>query len=397
MPTPPPAPKPNDPPEASGGGGTRNATPLYDFPAKRIVHHLALATPVRTSSLRGLGALPNVFALECFVDELAEKANPETPTSSLSSGEAFGYTQPEYADRFVLEYGSQFRFITSEKLWLHFNEGQLNYPTGTFAFNRGFTQGPNPVQSSPTAGFGFATFLLGNAASGTINRLNPISTQGRYAAGFLQDDWRATSRLTLNLGLRWEMSSGDMEKYNRLAYFDPFAVNPLGAKAGIPNLPGQLVWIGQGNGNQQATANNFGPRAGFAYQITPKTVLRGGYGIFFLPRNLQGNGDGAVEAFRTTTMLASIDGLTATNKLNNPYPTGILPPLNDRDPLANVGSTISAPTRAVAARSPTIRTSTASSRSRTAPAAEWRASANRSTCCDGRSAATRSTRTSPAS
>jgi CO/xanthine dehydrogenase Mo-binding subunit len=74
MPAPPPAPKPNDPPESNGGGGTRNGIPLYDFPAKRIVHHLALATPVRTSSLRGLGALPNVFALECFVDELAEKA-----------------------------------------------------------------------------------------------------------------------------------------------------------------------------------------------------------------------------------------------------------------------------------------------------------------------------------
>lgn len=73
-PTPPPPPKPNDPPEAAGGGGTRNGTPLYDFPAKRIIHHLALATPVRTSSLRGLGALPNVFALECFVDELAEQA-----------------------------------------------------------------------------------------------------------------------------------------------------------------------------------------------------------------------------------------------------------------------------------------------------------------------------------
>ena len=61
-----PPPKPNDPPEANGGGGTRNGIPLYDFPAKRIIHHLALATPVRTSSLRGLGALPNVFATGMF-------------------------------------------------------------------------------------------------------------------------------------------------------------------------------------------------------------------------------------------------------------------------------------------------------------------------------------------
>jgi nicotinate dehydrogenase subunit B len=84
LPTPPPAPKPNDPPEASGGGGTRNGTPLYDFPAKRIIHHLALTTPVRTSSLRGLGALPNVFALECFVDELAEKAGIDPVAWRLS-------------------------------------------------------------------------------------------------------------------------------------------------------------------------------------------------------------------------------------------------------------------------------------------------------------------------
>ena len=74
LPNPPPAPKPNDPPEAAGGGGTRNGIPLYDFAAKRIIHHLSLTTPIRTSSLRGLGALPNVYALECFVDELAEKA-----------------------------------------------------------------------------------------------------------------------------------------------------------------------------------------------------------------------------------------------------------------------------------------------------------------------------------
>ncbi|MEJ0017220.1 MAG: molybdopterin cofactor-binding domain-containing protein [Acetobacteraceae bacterium] len=74
LPTPPPDPRPTDPPEANGGGGTRNAFALYDFPVKRVVHHLVLRPPVRTSALRGLGALPNVFAIECFMDELAEKA-----------------------------------------------------------------------------------------------------------------------------------------------------------------------------------------------------------------------------------------------------------------------------------------------------------------------------------
>lgn len=84
LPTPPPDPRPNDPPEAAGGGGTRNGIPLYDFPAKRIIHHLALKTAVRTSSLRGLGALPNVFALECFMDELADRAGVDPLAYRLS-------------------------------------------------------------------------------------------------------------------------------------------------------------------------------------------------------------------------------------------------------------------------------------------------------------------------
>jgi nicotinate dehydrogenase subunit B len=84
LPTPPPPPKANDPVEANGGGGTRNAFPLYDIPAKRVIHHLTLETPVRTSSLRGLGALPNVYALECFVDELADRAGVDPVAYRLS-------------------------------------------------------------------------------------------------------------------------------------------------------------------------------------------------------------------------------------------------------------------------------------------------------------------------
>jgi nicotinate dehydrogenase subunit B len=84
LPTPPPDPRPTDPPEASGGGGTRNAFALYDFPVKRVVHHLVLRTPVRTSALRGLGALPNVFAIECFMDELAERAGVDPVAYRLS-------------------------------------------------------------------------------------------------------------------------------------------------------------------------------------------------------------------------------------------------------------------------------------------------------------------------
>jgi CO/xanthine dehydrogenase Mo-binding subunit len=74
LPDPPPPMPAADPAEANGGGGTRNGEPLYDFAAKRIVHHLIAETPVRTSSLRGLGATINVFAIESAIDELAERA-----------------------------------------------------------------------------------------------------------------------------------------------------------------------------------------------------------------------------------------------------------------------------------------------------------------------------------
>jgi nicotinate dehydrogenase subunit B len=75
---------PFDPPEARGGGGTRNAVPLYDVPAHRILHHLVVRPPVRTSALRGLGALPNVFAIESLIDDLAARAGEDPVAYRLS-------------------------------------------------------------------------------------------------------------------------------------------------------------------------------------------------------------------------------------------------------------------------------------------------------------------------
>ena len=84
LPNPPPEPPPNDVPESNGGGATRNAEPLYDITTKRHIHHLVTETPVRPSALRGLGAMPNVFALECCIDELAERAGKDPVAYRLS-------------------------------------------------------------------------------------------------------------------------------------------------------------------------------------------------------------------------------------------------------------------------------------------------------------------------
>jgi CO/xanthine dehydrogenase Mo-binding subunit len=84
LPDPPPEVKPTDPPEARGGGGTRNAVPLYDVPTHRILHHLVQRGPVRTSALRGLGALPNVYAIEMLMDELAARVGEDPVAYRLS-------------------------------------------------------------------------------------------------------------------------------------------------------------------------------------------------------------------------------------------------------------------------------------------------------------------------
>jgi nicotinate dehydrogenase subunit B len=84
LPNPPPAPAPGDIPEAAGGGGTRNGSPLYAIPQKRIIHHLITETPVRTSALRGLGTMPNIFAIETLIDELAERAGVDPVEYRLS-------------------------------------------------------------------------------------------------------------------------------------------------------------------------------------------------------------------------------------------------------------------------------------------------------------------------
>ncbi|HEX4750677.1 MAG TPA: TonB-dependent receptor [Bryobacteraceae bacterium] len=239
--------------------------------------------------------------------------------------------------RHSLKFGGDWRV-------LDFNEGQNTTASGSFAINRAYTQGPNAAQASTTSGYGVASFLLGDASSGSVNLVNPISTQGLYYAAFVQDDWKVSDKLTLNIGLRWDVAIGDHEKYNRIAYFDPNAISPLAAPANLPNLRGDLVWLGQGNPqNQQATDwTDFGPRFGLAYKLTDKTVIRGGYGIFYLPKTVQANGAGAIEAVRTTSMVASLNGnITPSATIDNPFPQGLLPSLNDRNPDANVGSTIS--------------------------------------------------------
>ena len=174
--------------------------------------------------------------------------------------------------------------------------------TGTFAFDKTLTSS-NPT--SPAGGYDFATFMLGYPTSGSIPTANRVSAEQIYRAVYVQDDWRATRKLTFNLGLRYEQPGPWSERYNRLSDFMPNAVSPLAAKTGLP-LMGAFTLVDTpahpGRNNMLNMSKLlFGPRAGLAYQLTPKTVLRMGYGLFYLPNNSVPGADPHSDLVNTAT------------------------------------------------------------------------------------------------
>ena len=140
--------------------------------------------------------------------------------------------------------------------------------------------------------------------------MEPFSSTSPYAGLYLQDDYRVTDKLTLNLGLRWDVEVPRDEKYGRLSTFDPDAASPIAAAAGISNLRGGLRFLGKdGISRQQATDwNNLGPRFGFSWQARPKTVVRAGYGMTFLPIQTRYNGNSNQGFAASTSMVTSLDG-----------------------------------------------------------------------------------------
>jgi Carboxypeptidase regulatory-like domain len=224
--------------------------------------------------------------------------------------------------RHSLKIGADTRLILLNELEPVISQGQ-------FFFDGRFTSG-DPLRVTATSGHSIASFLLGLPNSGNIDIVPPISISYRYFGGYIQDDFKVTSRLTLNLGVRYEVETGRDERYDRLSYFDPLASSPLGPRAGIPDLRGGLQFAGAGgNGRRQKQTNwnNWGPRFGFAWSLNPKTVIRGGFGLFFLPNTGDGAGPAnAAEGFvAQTAFLSSSDGgITPVDRLSSPFPRGVV-------------------------------------------------------------------------
>jgi hypothetical protein len=183
---------------------------------------------------------------------------------------------------------------------------------GQFVFDRVYTQGPNPAVTAINSGNGFASFLLGVPISGSIETTPYMSLFQRYNAGYIQDDWRVTPKLTLNLGFRYEYTSPYGEKNGSIGYFDPNEVEPQTGMKGI------FKWVPPGGYHTDPNYKTLGPRVGLAYQLSPKTVVRAATGIF----NAANNGlNAATTDFGT--------GLFTTNALSlgPPNPIPFTPPV----------------------------------------------------------------------
>ena len=229
----------------------------------------------------------------------------------------------------------------------------LGNGSGTFTFGSAWVNGP--VDNSPGAPMGqsLASFLLG-----LPNNTGGLDINGSYAersqvwAGFIQDDWKLTSRLTINLGLRYEIEMPTTERYNRTALDLDFDVtNPVEAaaranyaKSPIPEVPvdafrakGGMRFAGVGGmprGLWQTDRNNFMPRFGLAYQLNKKTVLRAGIGTFFQQLGIVRAQVRQTGFSKQTAFVASQNnGQTFIANLTNPFPEGAF----DRPPGASLG------------------------------------------------------------
>ena len=189
-------------------------------------------------------------------------------------------------------------------------------------------------------GVPMADFLLGYADNySNVNNhysaqaVVPAFTAGKqvYRALYLNDTWRATDALSINLGLRYELPGPWSERFNRLSYFDPQATSYINqfATTGSSALTGDVFLVSPtARNNLPLAKDNVAPRFGLAYSLSPSTVLRSGYGIFWIPDYvsyaLNPNNDMVNAA--GTTYTGTVDGIHPYNTISLPFPGGISPP-----------------------------------------------------------------------
>jgi hypothetical protein len=160
--------------------------------------------------------------------------------------------------------------------------------SGAWNFDGHFTRGVTETGSAvANTGINMADFLLGRITSASANVAPTLGRRAQYFGVYFQEDWRVNSRLTLNLGMRWDTQNPTHGVDDRMTNFDPYQVSPLAGTGDIPaGAMGLMTYqnkYGKGKYLWEWDKKTFSPRFGFAWRVfgTNDTVLRGGYGIFF--------------------------------------------------------------------------------------------------------------------
>ena len=263
------------------------------------------------------------------------------------------------------------------------NFTQPGWPSGEFDFNETAT---SQISSTASGGDGLASLLIGvgppSGAGPQAGFLNAVSTQSFRYATFAQDNFRMTPKLTLNLGLRYELSLPRTERFNRMNWLDPNAVSPLQltpaqlaqvqtlgllpqAIQTLSNLRGIEVFASpKDRSNYYADYNAIQPRFGFAYQLPHTLVVRGGYGVYYsTPRSgASGTGPWGFQGFdvQPPWLTTLPDGATPWNTLSNtscdvaaPFTCHVVsPPGNSLGAFNDLGNSGVGPIRSVSRNIP---------------------------------------------
>ena len=235
--------------------------------------------------------------------------------------------------------------------------------SGNFSFNQNFVRrNDDGLTPASDLGLGMAAFILGVPSGASVATNDTYAVFNPYYGWYVQDSWRVTPKLTLNLGLRTEYERGATERYNRMiGNFDPTAQLPIAkaaqeayARSPIPELPaaqfravGGNTYVGAGGRPRNLYKNELMwlPRIGVAYQLNNKTVVRGGYGTYFDTINVLNFGPDQTGFSRNTSTVITNDFGQTWNFPAAANPAGFKSPLADPFPVRSDGSRFDTPTR----------------------------------------------------
>ena len=211
---------------------------------------------------------------------------------------------------------------------------QTEAPNGNFNFDTSGSSGCF-YDLSICGGDAMASFMMGRSSSNYYEIQDEPATEDRQYAWYAQDNWKVNHKLTLNLGLRYDVSMPRTERHNRQNWLDLTVKSPLqvAGNAGFSRtLYGGEVFA---NSNERRIVNgdwkDIQPRFGFAYQLDSRTVVRGGYGIYYSqPRSgatgVQPYVSGGFKQGTTAILTYNNDGATPYVRMSDPFPSGLLKP-----------------------------------------------------------------------